>query len=202
MDRERSYRGKRPFDVVDDNRERSRDHELRQRLEREEEEHRRQQAQRDQARDRERSGYNHHRRSHHSLCILLPLPHLPIWDRANARLQSPRRTEETSAGAKDPARGWSCPCCPRAGCRGPSTSHQDATHITYYNCGNQGHVQRDCKAKPCEVQEGCGHPTTMCAIFSKSPGSLYWDDSEDNAKASSATRCPTMRCTSLQPTLL
>jgi hypothetical protein len=50
-----------------------------------------------------------------------------------------------------------------------STPNQDATHITCYNCGNQGHVQAECTAEAfCVKCKKHGHPTAMCASFSKS----------------------------------
>ncbi|KAK1625985.1 hypothetical protein QYE76_000300 [Lolium multiflorum] len=168
MDRDRSYRGKRPFDAIDDHRERSRDRELRQRLEREEEEHRRQQALRDQARDRERSGYSQQRRSDHQQYPPPPPPPPP---------SGPRGRDQGRGGQKRHPKAPRIPqgqgpnlVAPGLAAGGSSnTPSQDATHITCYNCGNQGHVQAECTAEAfCVKCKKHGHPTAMCASFSKS----------------------------------
>ncbi|KAK1683040.1 hypothetical protein QYE76_043888 [Lolium multiflorum] len=180
MDRERSYRGKRPFEAIDDNRERSRDRELRQRLEREEEEHRHQQAHRDLARDRERSGYNQHRRSEHSQYPTPPPPPPPAGPRGRDQARGGQKRHQRApriphgAGPAQPAPGLA------AG--GPSSTSLDASHITCYNCGNQGHVQADCTAEAfCVKCKKHGHPTAMCASFSKSLDP-YWAGFGGNRK--------------------
>jgi hypothetical protein len=52
---------------------------------------------------------------------------------------------------------------------GSSNTHAlDAAHMTCYNYGNQGHVQAECTSEAfCVNCKKAGHPTAMCALFSK-----------------------------------
>ncbi|KAK1692879.1 hypothetical protein QYE76_009576 [Lolium multiflorum] len=162
MDRDRSY-GKRTFDDYHGNYSRSREQDLRQKLDREQEEQRRQQRQRD--RDLDRAGSSSWRSEGEGPRQDTRLPPPPPRGRDSGKnagrrnLRQPR-THQGPSSAHSLGDG--------TGPGDAAVTNPDAAHITCYNCGKQGHIQADCTDEPfCVNCKKVGHLSAMCAAFAK-----------------------------------
>ncbi|KAK1670007.1 hypothetical protein QYE76_058166 [Lolium multiflorum] len=164
MDRNSSY-GKRSYEESQGGYYRSRDQDLRQKLDREQEEQRRQQRSRDREGDRAGSSSWRHGDDRYPQERLPPPPPPGPRGRDPARVQNKRslRQHRQPQGSGPPVPRLDASA---SGVAGPA--NPDAAHITCYNCGNQGHIQADCTEEPfCVNCKKSGHLSAMCAAFSR-----------------------------------
>ncbi|KAK1666230.1 hypothetical protein QYE76_054389 [Lolium multiflorum] len=186
MDRN-AYYGKRSFEDSQGGYQRSREQDLRQKLDREQEEQRRQL--RSRGRDGDRGGGSS-RRMDDGRYRQERLPPPPPGPRG----REPGRGPNNKRSLRQPRPPQeSCPLSPMvaasaSGVAGPA--NPDVAHITCYNYGKQGHIQADCTEDSfCVNCKKPGHLSAMCVAISKALAPFGRDTGADT-RGSCAVKCP------------
>ncbi|KAK1602998.1 hypothetical protein QYE76_048210 [Lolium multiflorum] len=164
MDRS-SYYGKRSFEDSQGGYHRSREQDLRQKLDREQEEQRRQQRSRDRDGDR---GGGSSRRMDEDRFRQERLPPPPPGPRGREPGRGPNNKRSNCLPRPPQGSGPLSPtvAASASGVAGPA--NPDAAHITCYNCGKLGHIQAECTDDSfCVNCKKPGHISAMCAAISK-----------------------------------